>query len=65
MTRISSTRATQNADDPDVVWEAEFADAEALRHYEQVAEQNPEFRAARTRMGTLTRKTERRYFEVR
>ena len=65
MTKVASPRATRNADDPDVVWEAEFPDPAALRRYEQIADANPEFVAARTRMSALTRKTERRYFEVR
>ena len=65
MARIHSPRTTSNADDPDVVWEGEFPDAAALERYEQIADSNPDFRAARNRTGTLTRKTERRYFEVR
>jgi hypothetical protein len=63
--RIDSPRATNNENDPDVVWEGEFTDAESLRHYEEVADANPEFRAARRAMSTLTRRTERRYYEVR
>ena len=65
MRRITSPRATQNTDDPDVTWEGEFADAASLKRYEDVADSNPGFLAARQKMGTLTRKTERRYWEVR
>ena len=65
MRRINSPRATQNTDDPDVTWEGEFADAASLKRYEDVADKNPDFLAAREKMGTLTRKTERRYWEVR
>jgi len=65
MRRITSPRATQNTDDPDVTWEGEFADAASLKRYEEVVDSNPGFLAARQKMGTLTRKTERRYWEVR
>jgi hypothetical protein len=65
LTRIESSRATRDVDGPDVVWEGEFPDREALQRYEQTADNNPEFREARTKMGMLTRKTERRYFAIR
>lgn len=65
MSRTNSPRATRNADDPDVVWEGEFPDLASLKRYEEVADTSPDFGAARQKMGTLTRKTERRYFEVR
>ena len=65
MRRIDSPRATQNTDAPDVTWEGEFADAASLKRYEDVADKNPDFLAARRTMGTLTRRTERRYWEVR
>jgi len=65
MQRINSPRATQNTDSPDVIWEGEFADATSLKQYEDVADKNPDFLAARQKMGTVTRKVERRYWEVR
>ena len=58
-------RGTRNQDDPDVVWEGEFPDSTSLKRSEEVADTSPDFAAARRKMGTLTRKTERRYFEVR
>lgn len=64
ISRIDSPRSTANPDDPDVVWEGEFFDAESLRLYEKIAETSPEFHAARRKMSTLTRKTERRYYQV-
>jgi hypothetical protein len=65
MVKGASPRATKNPDDPDVVWEGEFADAAALTRYEQVADHDAAFIAARQKMSTLTRRTERRYFAVR
>jgi hypothetical protein len=53
MTRVASSRATRNASDADVVWEGEFLDSAALQRYKQIADENPEFRAARSRMSTL------------
>jgi hypothetical protein len=65
MTRIISPRETGNADNPDVVWEGEFMDSASLKRYEDIADKNADFLAARQKMGVLTRKTERRYFQVR
>ena len=59
------TTGHRNTDDPDVTWEGEFADAASLNCYEEIADKNPDFLAARQKMGTLTRKTERRYWEIR
>jgi hypothetical protein len=64
MTRIDNPRVTA-METADVVWEGEFADTATLQRYEEVAEKNPDFLAARRVMGTLTRKVERRYFQVR
>jgi hypothetical protein len=65
MSHVSSSRETRNADNPDVVWEGEFPDVASLTRYEDLADTNAEFLAVRQKMGTLTRKTERRYFEIR
>ena len=65
MTHAGSSRETQNVDSPDVVWEGEFPDAGSLQRYEDVADKDADFLAARQKMSTLTRKTERRYFQVR
>jgi hypothetical protein len=64
LTRGDSIRATKNSDDADVVWEGEFADAASLKRYEEVAEKNPDFIAARQKMNAVTRITERRYYRL-
>jgi hypothetical protein len=64
LSRGDSPRATKNADDPDVVWEGEFPDAASLKRYEEIADKNPDFIAARNKMGTATRITERRYYHL-
>lgn len=62
--RIQSARATVNTDDPDVIWEAEFPDSMSLKRYEEIAVTHPEFLSIRREMGTVTRKVERRYWEL-
>jgi hypothetical protein len=64
LTRGDSTRQTKNADNPDVVWEGEFSDAASLKRYEEVADKDPDFMAARQRMNAVTRITERRYYQL-
>jgi len=56
-------RASNDPDHPDVIWEGEFADQESFQRYEEIAGKNPEFRSVQQHMGTLVRKTERRYWE--
>jgi hypothetical protein len=65
LTRINNARATQTGDIPDVTWLGEFADAKSLKAYEEVAVKNEEFLAMKQKMNTLTRKVERRYWQVR
>jgi hypothetical protein len=66
LTRGESSRETKNADNPDVVWEGEFADEASLKRYEEIADKHPDFIAARQKMGTVTRKpAERRYYQLR
>src|SRR5215471_9996598 len=55
LTRGDSSRETKNADNPDVVWEGEFSDAASLKRYEEIADKNPDFIAARQKMSTVTR----------
>jgi hypothetical protein len=62
LTRSDSARETKNADNPDVVWEGEFSDAASLSRYEEVADKDPDFIAARQKMSTATRIVERRYY---
>jgi hypothetical protein len=64
LTRGDSTRQTKNADNPDVIWEGEFSDAASLKRYEEVADKDPDFMAARQRMNAATRITERRYYQL-
>lgn len=64
LTRGESSRKTNNADDPDVVWEGEFPDEASLKRYEEIADKHPDFIAARQKMSTVTRKpAERRYYQ--
>src|SRR5262245_45604411 len=56
LTRGDSSRETKNPDDPDVIWEGEFPDAASLKRYEEVADKDPDFIAARQKMGAATRK---------
>ena len=66
LTRGESSRETKNADNPDVVWEGEFADEASLKRYEEIADKHPDFIAARQKMSTVTRKpAERRYYQLR
>jgi hypothetical protein len=64
LTRGDSARETKNADNPDVVWEGEFSDAASLSRYEEVADKDPDFVAARQRMIAVTRIFERRYYRL-
>jgi len=64
LTRGDSTRETKNADNPDVVWEGEFSDAASLKRYEEIADKDPDFIAVRQKMNTVTRITERRYYQL-
>ncbi len=65
LTRGDSSRQTTNADNPDVVWEGEFSDAASLKRYEEIADKDPDFIAARQKMATVTRiPAERRYFQL-
>ena len=57
-----NSRASKDPVGPTVIWQGEFTDESTLRRYEEVADTHPDFLAARTQMGTLTTKTERRYF---
>jgi hypothetical protein len=57
-------RANNDPDHPDVIWEGEFADQESFQKYEDIAGKSPEFRSVQQHMGTLVRKTERRYWEA-
>jgi hypothetical protein len=57
-------RASNDADHPDVIWQAEFPDEESFRKYEDIAGKSPEFRSVQQHMSTLVRKTERRYWEA-
>jgi hypothetical protein len=57
-----NSRATKDPLGPTVIWQGEFNDESTLRRYEEVADTHPDFLAARKEMGTLTTKTERRYF---
>ena len=63
LTRGDSARETKNADNPDVVWEGEFSDAASLKRYEEIADKDPDFIAVRQKMNTVTRITERRYYQ--
>ena len=66
LTRGGSSRETKNADNPDVVWEGEFSDVASLKRYEDIADKDPDFIAARQKMGTVTRiPSERRYYQLR
>jgi antitoxin component of RelBE/YafQ-DinJ toxin-antitoxin module len=65
LTRINNARVTQEGDIPDVTWLGEFANAKSLKAYEEIAGKNEEFLAKRQKMSTLTRKVERRYWQVR
>jgi hypothetical protein len=64
LTRGDSSRETKNTDNPDVVWEGEFPDLESLKRYEGIADKHPDFIAARQKMNTVTRITERRYYQL-
>jgi hypothetical protein len=65
LTRSEGLRETKNADNPDVVWEGEFSDAESLKRYEEIASDHPDFIAARQQMRTVTRiPAERRYYQM-
>jgi hypothetical protein len=57
-------RASNDSDHPDVIWEGEFADRESFQKYEEIAGKSPEFSSVQQHMGTLVRKTERRYWEA-
>jgi hypothetical protein len=57
-----NARATKDPSGPTVIWQGEFADETALRKYEEVADKDADFLAARKEMATFTMKTERRYF---
>jgi hypothetical protein len=66
LARGGSSRETKNADNPDVVWEGEFSDAASLKRYEETADKDPDFIAARQKMATVTRvPAERRYYQLR
>ena len=66
LARGGSSRETKNADNPDVVWEGEFSDAASLKRYEDIADKDPDFIAARQKMATVTRvPAERRYYQLR
>ena len=66
LTRGGSSRETKNADNPVVVWEGEFSDAASLKRYEDIADKDPDFIAARQKMATVTRiPAERRYYHLR
>jgi hypothetical protein len=64
MMRGDSPGETKNADNPDVVWEGEFPDAASLSRYEEIADKDPDFVAARQKMNAVTRITERRYYQL-
>jgi hypothetical protein len=65
LTRDEGPRQTKNANDPDVVWEGEFADAASLKRYEEIAGGHPDFTAAVQKMRTVTRSpSERRYYQL-
>jgi hypothetical protein len=65
LTRGDSSRETKNADNPDVVWEGEFSDAVSLKRYEEIADKDPDFIAARQKMRIVTRiPAERRYYQL-
>ena len=49
----------------DVVWQGEFTDDTSFAKYEEIAENDPGFLAARRQMGMAARRAERRYFEIR
>jgi hypothetical protein len=57
-----SPRATREPAGATVVWQGEFSNDAALRQYEQVADADPDFLAVRRQMGTVTIRTERRYY---
>jgi hypothetical protein len=61
---FNGPRASNDLDHPDVIWEGEFADQESFQKYEEIAGKSPEFRSVQQHMGTLVRKTERRYWEA-
>ena len=66
MMRDAGPRQTQNANDPDVVWEGEFPDAASLKRYEEIAGGHPDFIAAVQKMRTVIRSpSERRYYQLR
>ena len=67
LTRVGSSRETKHADNPDVVWEAEFSDTASLKRYEDIADKNPDFLAARKKMDTTATRApfERRYYQLR
>jgi antitoxin component of RelBE/YafQ-DinJ toxin-antitoxin module len=65
LTRINNARAIETGDIPDVTWLGEFANTKSLKAYEEIAGKNEEFLAKRQKMSTLTRKVERRYWQVR
>jgi hypothetical protein len=62
--RLKSEGDKVDADDPDVVWEAEFPDQDSLARDMQKESASGEFKAAREHMGTLLRKFERRRWQV-
>ena len=65
LTRSDGLRETKHGDNPDVVWEGEFSDAASLKRYEEIADKDPDFIAAREKMRTVTRKAaERRYYRL-
>jgi hypothetical protein len=57
-------RAGGSADQPDVLWECEYASVSALDQALKAAVANPEFEEARKYMGTLILKGERRDWEI-
>jgi len=57
-----SPRATREPAGATVVWQGEFPNDTVLKQYEQVADADPDFLAIRRQMGTVTIRTERRYY---
>ena len=57
-------RATREPVGATVIWQGEFPNDAALKQYENVADNDPDFVAIRRQMGTVTvaARTERRYY---
>ena len=59
---IESPRATRDPVGATVIWQGEFSNDRTLKQYEDVADRDQEFLAIRRQMGTVTLRTERRYY---